>query len=270
MTVAGAAQVLPVAWMALVLARGWQRRPGPPAVRAHLGSAVARASGGAPRFVRSVGHRLRRLARSAGIDGGVAADPAADGRVGAVAIAAALSVVAHPLLGVAVAMVGAGLPWWRRRADARRQVDEVVTGLPEVVDLFVLAVGAGLTVRLAVAAVADRAEGGLGAGLARATGRAAQGEPLADALGRLPNELGPALRPLVGALVATERYGTPLLPDLQRLAVEARLLRRRRAEVAARRLPVRLLFPLVLCTLPAFAVLTVVPFLLATFGSLHL
>ena len=41
------------------------------------------------------------------------------------------------------------------------------------------------------------------------------------------------------------------------VGAEARLLRRRASEVAARRLPVQLLFPLVLCTLPAFALLAV-------------
>jgi pilus assembly protein TadC len=43
-------------------------------------------------------------------------------------------------------------------------------------------------------------------------------------------------------------------------------LRRRAAETSARKLPVRLSFPLVLCILPAFIVLTVVP---AIFGALR-
>jgi len=58
-------------------------------------------------------------------------------------------------------------------------------------------------------------------------------------------------------LAGAERYGTPLLPALDRLALDARLDRRRRAEEAARRVPVKLLFPLVLCVLPAFGLLTV-------------
>jgi hypothetical protein len=38
----------------------------------------------------------------------------------------------------------------------------------------------------------------------------------------------------------------------------------------ARRLPVKLLFPLVLCTLPAFALLTVVPLLVGSLRELRL
>ena len=46
--------------------------------------------------------------------------------------------------------------------------------------------------------------------------------------------------------------------------------RRVAAEEAARRIPVTMLFPLVMCVLPAFALLTVVPILAATLGDLRL
>ena len=55
-------------------------------------------------------------------------------------------------------------------------------------------------------------------------------------------------------------------PALERLAVEERTQLRRRAEARARKVPVRLLFPLVFLVLPAFGLLTVVPALLAGFG----
>jgi tight adherence protein C len=54
------------------------------------------------------------------------------------------------------------------------------------------------------------------------------------------------------------------------LATDVRADRRRRAEEAARRVPVKLLFPLVLCVLPAFALLTVAPLLAGALGSLRL
>jgi pilus assembly protein TadC len=60
-----------------------------------------------------------------------------------------------------------------------------------------------------------------------------------------------------------------LAPLLERLAADARQMRRRRFDERARRLPVRLAVPLVLCTLPSFALLTVVPLLLAALTSLH-
>jgi tight adherence protein C len=161
-------------------------------------------------------------------------------------------------------------PWLARRRDARRRAEALTVELPEVVDLLVLAVGAGLTVPLAVAAVAARAEGLLASELARALGDTRKGRRLADALDDLPARVGDGARPLTAALVASERYGAPIVSGLERLADEVRRARRRRAEEAARRVPVKLLFPLVVCTLPAFALLTVAPLIAGTLGSLRL
>jgi tight adherence protein C len=97
--------------------------------------------------------------------------------------------------------------------------------------------------------------------------RVDRGIRLADALDAVDREIEP-VRPLVDALVATERYGAPLVASLDRVAADARDARRRTREEAARRVPVKLLFPLVFCTLPAFALLTVVPVLLRSLPSL--
>ncbi len=145
----------------------------------------------------------------------------------------------------------------RRRARIRRGVDAVADSLPEAIDLLALGVGAGLTVGLAVAAVGRRGAGPVAAGLARVAMETANGRRCADALDELPAVLGEVVRPLVTVLVAADRYGSPLGPSLDRLATEVREDRRRRAEASARRVPVRLLFPLVCCVLPAFALLTV-------------
>jgi tight adherence protein C len=156
------------------------------------------------------------------------------------------------------------------RRDARRRRAQLGRELPDAVDLLVLAVGAGLTVPLAVAAVARRSDGLLAAELRRVLADVRRGRRLADALDDLPARAGEGTRPLVGALVASERYGAPVLHGLERLAEELRRDARRRAEEAARRVPVKLLFPLVTCTLPAFALLTVAPLIAGTLGSLRL
>jgi len=71
------------------------------------------------------------------------------------------------------------------------------------------------------------------------------------------------------ARVRSDRYGTDLEPALEQLAADSRLLRRRRAEESARRLPLRLLFPLVICILPAFILLTLAPVLAETLVALR-
>ena len=84
----------------------------------------------------------------------------------------------------------------------------------------------------------------------------------------MPLSVGEAARPLVQVLVDSSAHGAPITTSLDRLGDEARAVRRRAAAQRARRLPVLLLFPLVLCILPAFVLLTVVPLLVGTFSGL--
>lgn len=132
-----------------------------------------------------------------------------------------------------------------------------------------LAVAAGLTVRLAIDAVVGRCEGVIADQLREVRHRVLLGQRLHEALEAL-TELGEPLVPLTRALIASEADGAPLAPSLEQVASETRLLRRRAGEEAARRLPVKLLFPLVACILPAFILLTVVPLLGGAIGSLGL
>lgn len=141
---------------------------------------------------------------------------------------------------------------------------EVLEELPEAVDLLRLAISSGLNVHLAVAAVGERLCGPVGIGLVGASWRVRSGMRLADALETLPDSVGEPVRPLVRVLVDGDRYGTDLETALEQLAADSRLLRRRRAEENARRLPLRLLFPLVICILPAFILLTLAPVLAET------
>jgi tight adherence protein C len=187
----------------------------------------------------------------------------------AVVLAAAITPVL-PLGAPAAALAGWIWPALRSRGDERRRLAALAADVPDVVDLFVLAVGAGLTVPLAVATVARRAAGPLGAELRRVCDEVALGRRMADALDDVHGRAGEPVRPLVAALVASERYGAPLSVGLERLAVDVRRQRRRRAEEAARRIPVKLLFPLVGCTLPAFALLTVAPLVAGALRSLRL
>lgn len=259
-----ASALLPAAWGLVVVAVGWSRRP---AAKPRLDAVASRGRSSHRRRLATVpviglGRRLRALARRP-------PDPWADRRLGSTILAALGAAALSPSLGPPAAIIAWTLPWWRRRAAARRAEAEVVAELPEVVDLFALAAGAGLNVPLTLAAVAPRAGGAIGDALVAAQRRVDLGERTADALAVVPAMAGEVVRPLVAVLASSDRYGTPLLAALERLAGEVRLRRRRHAEEAARQLPVKLVFPLVLCTLPAFALLTVVPLLLGAFGSLR-
>ena len=257
-----------LAWSVAVLAVGWRRRPAPARVRAlstpEPGSAPGRSAAAsvALLFERVGAAVLRRLGRPA--------DPATAQRLGTALVAAAFALPVLPPAAVPAGLVAWSVPALRARRQRRRRLAAIARDLPDVVDLMVLAVGAGLTVRLAVAAVARRSPGPLGAELAQAGSEADLGRRLGDALDDIPARAGEATRPLVAALIASDRYGAPLGAGLERLAHEVRADRRRRAEEAARKVPVKLLFPLVSCTLPAFGLLTVAPLIASAIRSLRL
>ncbi len=198
-----------------------------------------------------------------------AGDDGADRRAGwAVLAGVGLLAVAPPLAAVPLVWSVAAPAVTARRRQAVEEA-RLHDQLPDVVDLLALTAGAGLPVGAAVVALGDRPGGPLGEALARAGAHVRHGGSTAEALALL-GAAGPATRPLVDALAQHDRYGSPLVPALDRVAIEARARRRRRAEEAARRLPVTLLLPLVLTTFPAFVLLTVIPLLAGSLGSLSL
>ena len=171
-----------------------------------------------------------------------------------------------------VAVVGAG---WvlhaktRPVVEARRRSAAVAAALPDALELFVLIVHAGLTPRQAIEFLADRAPPSVRHGVAAVVQRLRRGDPLADALRSLPDVLGGSALGLADLVGSADRYGLPLAPVLAQLADQARADRRRAADAAARSLPVKLAFPLVVCTLPSFVLLAIIPAVMAALLSLQ-
>lgn len=189
--------------------------------------------------------------------------------IGGVVVAAVPLAVLDLRLGLMATVVAFAVPWLRRRRQQFDDHQQVLRELPEIVDLLSVAVGGGLTIPMAITAVGERLDGVVSRALAQSVVSAKHGRRLADVLELVPDELGDTARPLFRALVSAERYGTPIADALARIAADLRIERRRFAETTARRLPVKLLFPLVVCILPAFVLLTVVPVLVSSLASLR-
>jgi tight adherence protein C len=162
---------------------------------------------------------------------------------------------------------GRVLAAWRARHAARHDDVLLAAELPVTLDLLGVAVEAGCTPYLAVDLARRWAPPAMAARLAEVREACALGGTFGDALDDLGGR-APRLRPLADALLASDRLGAPVGPALARLAEEQRAELRRRAETHARRVPVRLLFPLVFVVLPAFGLLTVIPTLLAGFARM--
>lgn len=182
---------------------------------------------------------------------------------------AVAAVAISPMVGVVAA---ASAVVWRRWARARCTaiaVRQIATDFPDALDLLVLSIRAGYLPAQAVVEVIPFLARHLRPAFAAVGAAMQQGQRFADALDALRIHLGAIAQPLVDSLSAADRYGLPLAPVLERLAFEARQQRRRDADSAARELPVRLAMPLVLCTLPSFVLLAIVPLLLGALSSLR-
>ena len=150
-------------------------------------------------------------------------------------------------------------------ARRRRQADRALEALPDAIELIMLAIRSGLSPTTAIEAIADQVGAPLATAFDEVVLQLHRGQRLADALDVFPQRFGPRAAGFADALATADRYGLPIEPVLDRLAIDVRTERRRHAERYARTLPVKLSFPLVVCTLPSFVLLAIVP---AVMGAL--
>jgi tight adherence protein C len=136
--------------------------------------------------------------------------------------------------------------------------------------MFILTIHAGLSPVQAVRELAVTVPIEVRGGFEAVVHRLDRGEPFAQAVQALPECLGVGMVAFADLIAGADRYGVPIGPVLESLAADVRATRRRLDETDARRLPVRLSFPLVICTLPSFVLLAIAPALIAALSSLSL
>jgi tight adherence protein C len=148
-----------------------------------------------------------------------------------------------------------------RRARSRQR--EIQRALPDALDLLVVCVEAGLGLNQALMRVSQEIRHvsaliGDELGLVNLEIRA--GVPRPDALRNLGSRTGvPELRSLAAMLIQTDRFGTSIAQAMRVHADTLRTKRRQRAEEAAAKTTVKLVFPLVLFIFPAMFVVLLGP-----------
>jgi Flp pilus assembly protein TadB len=166
------------------------------------------------------------------------------------------------LLGIALALEVIGALWLWRIVRATTPPPDLATFL----DAVVVGLDAGLTFERALAALVERAPRfGRLPDARRLLADLALGRSLPDAL-RSFGGGGDDAR-IAALVVAATRFGAPLADLLVVQADALRTVERRRAEAAARRLPVLMLFPLSLTILPALLLVFLGPPLLSLLSA---
>ncbi len=173
---------------------------------------------------------------------------------------------------VAGALLGIFLPryWVGRKVAARR--DAIRRAVPNMLDLMVVCVEAGLSFTAALNKLAEEISTScppLAQELKVVNHEILIGRPKADAFRNLANRTEvDELRSLAVTLIQADRLGTSVATSLRALADTMRFKRRQRAEESANKVSVKLVFPLVLLIFPELLIILVGPAMINIFKTL--
>jgi tight adherence protein C len=179
-----------------------------------------------------------------------------------------------PLLAFA-GVIGTGLFGWvgpvtyvKRRARMRHVAIE--HKLPDLIDVLVVTVEAGLAFSASLRIAADRLGGPLGDELRLTLQEQNMGLSMEEALRNMLARCDtPSMRSFVRAIIQGETLGVSIGQIMRNLALETRKRRRANAEQKAQKAPIKLLFPLIFLIFPAMFVILLGPALFAIVNSLN-
>jgi tight adherence protein C len=165
--------------------------------------------------------------------------------------------------------LGYYLPEWILRSRSGRRQEAIRRALPDALDLLSITVEAGLAFDAALERVAREMSGPLGAEFYRVTQEMRLGKVRADALRDLGERTTvDELQSFVLAMIQAEIFGISISRVLAVQADELRTKRRQLAEERAQKLPVKIIFPLVLCVFPALLVVLLGPAAISIYRNL--
>ena len=171
----------------------------------------------------------------------------------------------RPNLAASLGAAGLGylLPSMILGRQARRRQHQIRLSLPDALDLLVVSVEAGLGLDQAIQRVGDElafAHPDLADELRLINLELRAGSARSEALHNLATRTGvDDVASLVSMLVQTDKFGTSVAQSLRVHSDTLRTKRRQRAEEAAAKTGVKMVFPLVFCIFPAIWVVTIGP-----------
>ena len=181
---------------------------------------------------------------------------------------------ASTALAILAAIFLAAIGWFapgfivQRRAESR--LHRIDRSMPELIDLLVVSVEAGLSLSAAMQLAGERMQGPLGNELRIVLQEQRMGlspvQALENMVGRCPT---PAVEAFARAMVQGQVLGVSVGQILRNLAIEMRKRRRNQIEQQAQKAPIKMLFPLVFMIFPALFVVILGPAVVSIFHALR-
>lgn len=164
------------------------------------------------------------------------------------------------LIGVFLSLLAFFFPDLRLYSKGIERRRAISLQLPDTLDQMSIAVQAGLGFDAAMIRVARNGRGELAQEMVRSMQDIQVGQPRRIAYTDLGERCGvPELRRFMRSIVQAETYGLALSDVLHAQADEMRVQRRQRAEAKAMEIPVKVVFPLILCILPTIFIVLLGP-----------
>jgi tight adherence protein C len=148
--------------------------------------------------------------------------------------------------------------WLRSKVDARRK--EIQKGLPDAMDLLVIAVDAGLGFDAALARVVEKYKNALSDEFGKVLREVSLGRPRLEAMDEMGRSSGVEdLHNFIQAIIQSEQFGTGIGKILRIQADEMRRKRRQRAQELAAQATLKMLLPMVGCIFPTLWIVLLGP-----------
>lgn len=184
-----------------------------------------------------------------------------------------LSTIKIVLMAGAGSVLGALLPRFYVSYKISKRREAIRQATPNMLDLLVVCIEAGLSFTAGIKRLSEEMRKGypeLAQELKIVTQEILIGKPKSDAFRMLANRTEvEELRALAVTLIQADRLGTSIGTSLRVLADSMRFKRRQRAEEAANKVSVKLVFPLVLLIFPELLIVLVGPAMINIFKTLQ-
>jgi tight adherence protein C len=167
-----------------------------------------------------------------------------------------MNVICFLLLTAAAIM----LPEARLDSAVEDRQREIQRSLPDILDLLVISVEAGLGFEQALDRTVASVPGALSLEFARMLGETRAGAARADAMRAMEERVNvPEVRSFVLAIIQADTFGVSIGRVLRGQAEEMRIKRRQLAQERAQKAPVKMLIPMVFCIFPSLFVVVIGP-----------